>query len=265
MDQDAVKKTLSSIRATKKDFTVIFSGKKKNTVNGLYFPATCEIVLHNRNFENDNALLFTAIHEYAHHIDSTEYAGCKGGARAHTTRFWSIFHDLLDIAEKKKIYRGPDSIAELADLTKSIEALIEESGRVLKKIGAALIEADEILKRNDGRLEDYLMRKLHQSMAWAKAAMSSSAYGLNEKIGTKNLEYVSTIRDPERRAEVENGLLTNKTLAQVKINAGSVSEPEDIVERLKKEVARIEKTIDSLSRRRDEVKKELSLQLKLDL
>jgi len=265
MSQDTIKKTLLDIRATKKDFVVIFSGKKKNTVNGLYHSATCEIVLHNRNFESENDLLFTAIHEYAHHIDATEYAGLKGGARGHTVRFWSIFHDLLDEAEKKKLYRGPDAVAEVVEITKRIESLLADSGRIMKEIGAALIDADGILKKNGGRIEDLIMRKLHQSMPWAKAAMSAFAYSLDKKIGMKNMGFLAAIRNPEKRAETETGLLTNKTLAQVKVNAGGESEPGDIVERLKKEVARIDRTIESLSRRRDEVKKELSLNYKLDL
>jgi hypothetical protein len=27
-----------------------------------------EIIIHNHNFKDDNALLYTAIHEYAHHV-----------------------------------------------------------------------------------------------------------------------------------------------------------------------------------------------------
>ena len=68
MNQDQVKEILLRLNEDVEEFFVIFSGKQSNKVNGLYHPDTREIILHNRNFENDQLLMYTAIHEFAHHV-----------------------------------------------------------------------------------------------------------------------------------------------------------------------------------------------------
>ena len=71
---------------------MIFSGKKSRKVDGLYKPETREIILHTGNFTTDDELVYTAIHEYAHHLQFTTSA-MPISCRAHTTAFWSLFHD----------------------------------------------------------------------------------------------------------------------------------------------------------------------------
>jgi Zn-dependent peptidase ImmA (M78 family) len=66
MNQDQVKEKLLKLHDCTEDFIVIFSGKKSKKVNGLYKPDKREIIIHNRNLDNDNLLLYTAIHELAH-------------------------------------------------------------------------------------------------------------------------------------------------------------------------------------------------------
>jgi fructose 1,6-bisphosphatase len=110
MNQDTVKEKLQSIHKSPVDYTVIFSGKKSAKVNRLYKPLSKEIIIHNMNFidgegkQNENLLIITAIHELAHHVVIAE----KGNEspRAHSQDFWVTFHDLLDVAEKKGIYRA---------------------------------------------------------------------------------------------------------------------------------------------------------------
>ena len=58
---EQIKKALLSLRKTEHDFSVILSGKKSRKVHGLYKPDTREIVIHNRNFKNDNEMMYTAI------------------------------------------------------------------------------------------------------------------------------------------------------------------------------------------------------------
>jgi hypothetical protein len=65
MNQDQVKAKLLAIEDAPLEFSLIYSGKKSNKVNGLYKPESREIIIHNRNFSDDNLLLYTAIHEYA--------------------------------------------------------------------------------------------------------------------------------------------------------------------------------------------------------
>jgi len=126
MNQDKVKKILLSIEDAPLEFTVIFTGKKSKRVNGLYRPDSREILIHNRNFgpeggaDSDNLLLYTAIHEYAHHIHACARGG-KLSPRAHTAEFWAILHGLLEKAEAKKVYKNVfESSDELKKLTDTI-------------------------------------------------------------------------------------------------------------------------------------------------
>ncbi|MBP5449726.1 MAG: hypothetical protein J6Y01_06370, partial [Spirochaetales bacterium] len=74
MNQDQIKAKLCEIMKPDVDFTLVLSGKASKKVNGLYYPEKKEIVLHNRNFDradgtvDDNLMMYTAIHEFAHHI-----------------------------------------------------------------------------------------------------------------------------------------------------------------------------------------------------
>ena len=63
MNQDQTKALLLGIEGCKTDFSVVFTGKKSSMVNGLYKPLTREILIHNKNFQNDGQLVYTAIHE----------------------------------------------------------------------------------------------------------------------------------------------------------------------------------------------------------
>ena len=56
MNQDRVKEILLETADTELEFSVVFTGKSSKKVNGLYKPDTHEIILHNKNFANDNEL-----------------------------------------------------------------------------------------------------------------------------------------------------------------------------------------------------------------
>ena len=106
MDPNGVKEALLGLEDCGADFSVVFSGKASKKVNGLYKPYSREIVLHNRNFENDNQLMYTAVHEYAHHIQYTA-AGGELSPRHHTAEFWACFHGLLKKAEEAGLRMVP--------------------------------------------------------------------------------------------------------------------------------------------------------------
>ena len=86
---------LLDIQESKLDFTVTMTGKESKRVNGLYKPETREILLHNKNFKTDNELIYTAVHEYTHHLINEEQIEEAGGrepphqARSHTNYFFS--------------------------------------------------------------------------------------------------------------------------------------------------------------------------------
>ena len=109
MNNDQIKDILLNLEETNVEFTVTMSGKESPKVNGLYKPETHEIILHNLNFKTDNQLVYTAIHEYTHHLMTEKKLEQTGGldvckSRAHTNDFWAKFHELLEKAEEQGVY-----------------------------------------------------------------------------------------------------------------------------------------------------------------
>jgi len=269
MNQDQIKKALLKIADAPLEFDVILTGKKSRKVNGLYKTETREIVLHNRNFTDDtageNLLLYTAIHEYAHHL----HACARGGtlsARAHTSEFWAIFHELLEKAEKKNIYRNvfTDS-PELEKLTTLIKnKFLEENGNLIKELGKYLIKAREMCEKIGGRFEDYVDRVLRIPKLAAQTAIKIFEYDLNPSVGADNMRYIAGLRNEDERVSAEKALLEGKSPDSVKTTLKSqrasllTQTEEDLKERLEKEKTRLEKTISSLNRRLEEVEKELT-------
>jgi len=267
MNQDKVKGILLKIADAPLEFSVIFSGKKSRKVNGLYKVATREIILHNRNFANEtggeNQLLYTAIHEYAHHL----HACARGGtlsSRAHTSEFWAIFHELLEKAEAKKLYpnvfSGSTELEKLTDLIK--KKFLEGNGNLVKEFGKQLIKARELCEKIGARFEDYVDRVLRIPKLAAQTAIKMFEYDLNPGVGADNMRYIAGLRSEDERAGAERALLAGKSPDSVKTalkNQGSVLAPgeEDRKVNLEKEKSRLEKTIVTLNRRLEEVQKEL--------
>ncbi|MDR1898882.1 MAG: hypothetical protein LBQ55_02630 [Treponema sp.] len=266
MNQDQVKEKLLAVEDAPMEFSLIFSGKKSKKVNGLYKPDTREIIIHNRNFSGDtetgdNLLLYTAIHEYAHHLHACSRGGVLS-SRAHSSEFWAIFHGLLEKAEKKNIYRDVFSGSpELTELTARIrQRFLLENGSLVKEMGAWLLRAHELCDALGARFEDYVDRVLRIPRIAASMAVKMKKYDLNPAVGADNMRFLAGIRDDDDRAAAEKALVGGKSPDMVKMavrgkTAGGAGEDEKT--RLEKERLRLERTIESLSRRLDEVKKEL--------
>ena len=290
MNQDQVKKALLSIADAPQEFSVIFTGKKSGRVNGLYKTDTREILLHNRNFSGEQngegLLMYTAIHEYAHHL----HACARGGnlsSRAHTSEFWAIFHELLEKAEKKKVYRnifytnsanetiegktasqkgpaeffGSPELKKITDLIK--KKFLEENGNLVKELGKLLLKANELCDKIGGRFDDYVDRVLRIPRLAAQTAIKMYQYDLDPGVGADNMRYLAGIRNKEDREGAEQALLSGKSPDSVKTalkkrNISTLAQTEDDQkERLEKEKVRIERTIVTLSKRLKEVEKEL--------
>ena len=107
MDNEKIKQILLDIAPTEMEFSVIQTGKESKRVNGFYMPDTHELFLHNKNFNNDNQLIYTAVHEYTHHIIAEELFKTTGNAnttynaKVHSQAFWARFNQLL--LQKKKV------------------------------------------------------------------------------------------------------------------------------------------------------------------
>jgi hypothetical protein len=265
MNQDAVKKLLLSIEDAPLDFLLVFSGKKSRKVNGLYKPDSREIIIHNRNFAlegglwNENSLVYTAIHEYAHHLHACKHDG-KLSVRAHTQEFWAIFHDLLEKAEKLGLYANNlEASPALLELTSRIkDRFLAENGRLLKELGRHLIEAQELCAGIGLRFEDYVDRILCMPRASAKVAVKMFQYDIRPEIGPDNMRFVAGIRGEEERGEAERAFLAGRSPDTVRMNCKAGNREEDDAKtRLVKEKQRIERTIEALSKRLGEVEREL--------
>ncbi|MCL2602595.1 MAG: hypothetical protein FWD91_07255 [Treponema sp.] len=265
MNQDEVKEKLLAIKDAPMEFSVTFSGKKSRKVNGLYKPDSREIIIHNRNFSDDNLLLYTAIHEYAHHL----HACARGGhlsARAHTAEFWAILHGLLEEAEKKSVYKDVFSGSkELEELTDTIrKKYLTENGNLVKELGQLLLKAHELCTAIGGRYEDYIDRVLRIPRQAANVAVRMHQYNLNPETGADNMRFLAGITNEEKRLAAEKSLLTGKSPDTVKIalrqNPEGGDENADPREKLEKEKIRLERTIASLSKRLEEVERELDAQ-----
>ena len=57
MNNESIKEMLLSLSECSLDFSVCMTGKESKRVNGLYKPDTHEILLHNKNFKNDNQII----------------------------------------------------------------------------------------------------------------------------------------------------------------------------------------------------------------
>jgi hypothetical protein len=243
------------------EFTVIFSGKKDKKVNGLYNPGKNEIIIHNRNFVddgngsvNENLLFYTAIHELSHHIQYTEQR--QKGTRAHTQLFYAIMDDLVEIAEKKGLYKMPidEDTQKLIDEAKEISCDIAAMQR---KLGQVLQQLHESCVKKGIRYEDVVERKAQIARQTEKKAKKAHALNLPAEISADIQEAAIKERDEEKVSAIVHAGKKGKSIDQAKKAFSKPVGQEDETITLMKEKARIERTIDSLKRRLDEVKEQL--------
>ncbi|MCP4135948.1 MAG: hypothetical protein GY754_33575 [bacterium] len=248
MNQDQVVEQLLKLNDKVEDFTLTFSGNASTKVDGLYYPDKQEIILHNRNFSNDNQLIYTAIHEFAHHIHCTTSAK-QVTSRAHTIDFWNIFHNLLIDAEKKKIY---DNVFKtdfrFVELSKEIkEKFIHVDAKLMKDLGRLLIDAYQLCKENHTIFEDYVDRELLLHRGTAKNIIKIYNQDVNPEIGFENMKIVASIKDDDIREMAQDAFLQGKTPDMVKAEFTSKPKPDNLLDGLFAEKERIEKSLDRLT------------------
>jgi len=267
MDNDKIKQMLLDIQESKLEFSVIMTGKESKRVNGLYKPETREILLHNKNFKTDNELIYTAIHEYAHHLINEEDIAANGGrepphqAKSHTNAFWAKFHDLLEVAEKKGYYKIDLSASpELEKLTNELRSkYIEPNGKLMQEFGKALIKAHALCEQANIRYEDYLDRVLQLPRTTAASVTQVGMLPAEDaSLGFDNMKIVASIKKPDERAKAQDALKQGKSpdsvIAMMKKKATSV----DPKTKLEKERERLTKTIDELTHRLEFVEESLA-------
>ncbi len=256
---EQIKKILLSLRKSSQDFAVIMSGKKSRKVHGLYKPDTREIIIHNKNFKNDNEMMYTAIHEYAHHIQFTTSAA-PISVRTHTTAFWNLLHTLLFEAEEKGIYTNPfESIEEFRALTKQIrEKFLSGSGSLMKELGRLLVEAHGLCEKHGTSYSDYLDRVLALPRASAAVIVKAHTLDLDPRVGFENMRTLASIRDEGARDRAQGELRAGHSPDMVKAKYGPAAPPKDPRDALQAERERLEKNIERLKKRLKEIEKRLS-------
>ena len=263
MNQDQVKEELLKLYDCRKEFAVIFSGRKSGKVNGIYKPLCCEIIIHNGNFldkdgkQNDMLLMYTAIHELAHHVLITE----KGNKspRAHSQEFWATFHDLLDIAETKGIYKAEidDDTKKLVEEAREIDT---EIARLQRELGRVLLAINNSCIKNGLRYEGIVEREVQITKQSANIAITSHRMG-DQSVGADVQAEAARQRDEEKRATIIAAGQEGKSIVQAKTSV-SVSKPndqDDDTATLLREEKRIKRTIQSLTQRLEEISQQLNI------
>ena len=255
MANETIKQTLLQIQPSELDFSVIMTGKESVRVNGLYNPETREILLHNKNFSSDKSLIYTAIHEYTHHLINEEKLAESGGklisqGRVHNAAFWSKFHMLLEKAEELGIYKiDLEESPELKEVTEKIrKEYIEVNGKLMQEFGKLLSKAHALCEKANIRYEDYLDRVLCLPRTAAAEITKVGHVEVNPAIGFDNMKKVAAIKKPEDRAAAEEQILAGKpadTVAQLM----KKHKNDDPKAKLEKERNRLEKTIAALQQR----------------
>lgn len=259
MENEKIKQILLDIMESKLDFTVIQTGKDSKRVNGLYKPDTHEILLHNKNFKTDNQLVYTAVHEYTHHLITEETIAVSGSCaplnvKVHNQAFWAKFNELIAIAEKKGYYViGIENSPELEKLTEEIRKnYLETNGKLMQEFGRLLAKAHELCEQANVRYEDYVDRVLCLPRNTARDIVKLGIVPVNPALGYDNMKLVAGIRKAEDRSAAEQQLMGGTspvTVREMMKNKAASSQTEDQKAKLEREKNRIEKTITQLQQR----------------
>ena len=267
MDNEKIKEILLNIQESELEFSVVMTGKESKRVNGLYKPETREILLHNKNFHTDNELIYTAIHEYTHHLINEEQIQANGGrepphqARSHTNYFWAKFHALLETASDKGYYKLDISTSpELDALTKEIrEKYIAPNGHLMREFGQKLIQAHALCEAANIRYEDYLDRILQLPRTTAHSVTQVGMLPAdNEELGFDNMKILAGIKKPDERNKAQDAIKQGKSPDSVIAMMKKKAEKVDPRQKLEKEKARLTKTIDELKTRLEYVEESLA-------
>ena len=253
MNQDQLADKLRTL-ADVPPFTLVFSGKKSKKVDGLYKPATQEILIHNKNMTGDSDLIYTAIHEFAHHVVSCQSGNITLSNRCHTAQFWATFHQLLKRAEETGIYNNPfKSDQTFIQLTRRIkETFLKKNGAIMKDFAKVLNEARDMCIERHLSFEDYVDRELGMEKTTANTLLRIEKYDVTPTIGYDNMKTVAAMKDDHKREAAVQAFMEGESSASVKTSiVRPVAKVEKVspVDHLEAEKLKIEKAIESLQKK----------------
>lgn len=261
MNQDQVKQLLLKLDNKVEDFTVQFSGKESKKVDGLYKPDLKEILIHNKNHKTENELVYTAIHEFAHHINCTKSAK-PVTARSHTVIFWDTFHRLLYKAEQLEIYNNIfKTDNDFVAMTEEIKSkYFTANGQLMKDFGNTLIKAMQLCSDKNVSFEDYVDRELGLHRHAAKTIMQTVKLDINPEIGFENMKTAVRIKNPEIRKQVEQAFSTGSSPDMVKAEFSphfAEQKKKSRIEFLQEEKQRLKDTLQNVKNKLVQVESEI--------
>ena len=249
MNQDQVKEKLLQLDSEVEDFVVVFSGKSSKKVDGLYKPENKEILIHNKNFpdSSDNGILYTAIHEFAHHIQFTK-SPKPVTSRSHTSDFYNLLHILLYKAEELGIYTNEfekdEDFKKLTDKIKS--EYLAKNGELMKDFGSLLFQAYELCQIKRASFEDYVDRILGLHRSTAKTLINMNDLNVDHRVGYENMKTLTRIKDDVIREQAEDAFLKGYSPDMVKAEFVAKDLPDSRLEFLLQERERVEKGIEKM-------------------
>ena len=253
MNQDQLADKLRTL-ADVPPFTLVFSGKKSKKVDGLYKPATQEILIHNKNMTGESDLIYTAIHEFAHHVVSCQSGNITLSNRCHTAQFWATLNKLLKRAEETGIYNNPfKSDQTFIQLTRRIkENFLKKNGAIMKDFAKVLNEARDMCIERHLSFEDYVDRELGMEKTTANTLLRIEKYDVTPTIGYDNMKTVAAMKDDHKREAAVQAFMEGESSASVKTSiVRPVAKVEKVspVDHLEAEKLKIEKAIESLQKK----------------
>lgn len=252
MNQDSLRSKLIELEEPIEHFNLIFTGKASKKVDGFYRPLERTIYIHNKNMKDEMQLVYTAIHEYAHHLHTVKSTRPISN-RCHTGEFWAIFHRLIEKAEKKGFYKNNYSLnAPLKALTEDLKTnYLTKHGILMRELGEKLIEAQHLCCQSNIDFTDYVDRILGLGRLPAKTIMKVAQAKIDPQIGYENMKLVSAIPNPQKREEAIQALKEGQTAAIIKADYKEDKNKSLLTqqEQLLMEKKRLEKTIRSLNQK----------------
>jgi hypothetical protein len=247
MTAQQVREQLLKVYEGKEAFSVSFQRLPK-TLYGKYLPLTRSIVVDPGKMANEGMLMYTALHELAHHI--CDHDKGQEAKRPHTKLFWGIYHTLLDRAEEAGIYERSRDEAVMT-LVERARAKDREAAALQRELGGVLRELWETCEARGVRPEDAMERQAGFSRKTWQALLGAANLEGQEGIGLLGQDA------QERAVRLRNkdgplrdlfaGYLAGLSMAQ--LDLGKEPRDADMLKKLEAERADLDRKIQRLQER----------------
>ena len=257
MNQDELKALLLKVRPAPKEFTLIYTGKKSKTANGMYCPETAEIIINNKNAWIDSQLIKTGLHEYAHHLQF-----CQEGKTNHARAFQAILADLTTEAMSQGFY-APD-YSGVKDYCTQIRSALATITQLEKTLGNVLHEFSLECTRQGLDFFEVADRELKLTRRSLKRYDSARQLEMfpEDIEATPDLVAAVAAAPKKEKQETLEKILGGGTASQAAMpKPAKPAESEYTTPQLIKEKKRLEKTMHKLADRLEQIDETLSARL----